>query len=429
MEIEISLHPKQLEVFNCHKRFRVLMAGRRFGKTYLARAELLIAALKDKNEYGQDLRHSPVWYIAPTLGQAKELMWEPLKELANPVIANVSEKDLWIELKNGRRIYLKNAEAQDSLRGRGIHHIVLDEFDAMRDNIWDLILRPALADYKGSALFIGTPAPGGKLKEFYERGQSDDYPDWASFWFGTMDNPTIDPEEIKEAKKQMSSAAFRQEFLADPTAAGGGAFNVDKLKYADKPSEPGSIVMAVDLAGFVDSMSMVTTKKQAKKLDESAIAVVEVTRDGWFVHEIEHGRWGVEETALRIIQLAQKYKPVALGIERGALMNAVGPYLEQQMRRYGVFPPIHALSHNNAKKTDRIIWALQGRVEHGQLTLNSNRDWEHFIEEMQAFPHPYVHDDLLDALAYVDHLAVVNYVSEDEFEQQYFTPYDSYAGY
>ena len=131
------------------------------------------------------------------------------------------------------------------------------------------------------------------------------------------------------------------------------------------------------------------------KLDESAIAVVKVTDDGiWFVKEIIHGRWDIQETATKLLMAIRDYRPLAVGIERGALKNAVMPYLMDMMRKNNTFAHIQDLTHGNKKKADRIIWALQGRFEHGRIVLNSEEDWDEFIDQLLLFPSKGVHDDL-----------------------------------
>ena len=431
--LDIKLHPAQLEVFTDPHRFRVLMAGRRFGKTVLARTELITAVLQDFDDQGRPLKHTVVWYVAPSYPVAKEIMWEPLKDQMAPVIRRVSEKEMWIEAINGRRIYIKGAEKPDSLRGRGVSMMVLDEVDSMRDNLWDVILRPTLADVQGRALFIGTPAPGGELARFYQYGEDPEMLDWKSWHFSTFDNPFIDNSELEDAKRTMSSAAYQQEIMADPNAVAGSALDLSHLKFAPKSVVPGVRLIAVDLAGFMDENTAALTAKKGNKkklnTDETAIALVEVSQEGWFVHKIIHGRWGVRETALRIIQAAQSFKPVAVGIEQGALRNAVLPYLKDNMVKLGVFPTLIELKHGGTKKTERIIWALQGRLEHDSIVFNSEENWDDFLKQARAFPHPYMHDDLLDALAYIDQMAPVAPVAADRFRTSNFTPVDEYAGY
>ena len=107
------------------------------------------------------------------------------------------------------------------------------------------------------------------------------------------------------------------------------------------------------------------------------------------------------------------------GIEKGALKNAVLPYLSDLMRKNNVYSHIVDLTHGNRKKADRIIWSLQGRFEHGRIVLNSEEDWDEFKDQLLLFPAIGVHDDLPDALSYIDQLAVTSYfedVEEDEWE-------------
>ena len=226
----------------------------------------------------------------------------------------------------------------------------------------------------------------------------------------------------------MSAQAFRQEFEASFEAAGGGAFHPEFFKYAEHPEVGGSIYIAVDPAGYDSGKNMVQSK--LKRLDETAIAVVEISPGGWFVHDMISGRWDTREASLRIIRAAQQYKAVCVGIERGSLMNAIMPYLEDQMRRLSIYPRIEPLTHGGQKKTERIVWSLQGRFENGRITFKKGAPWVKKLEtQLLDFPNPLAHDDLPDALAYVDQLGQAVYdhgflEGLDEFE-----PLDIFAGY
>ena len=163
------------------------------------------------------------------------------------------------------------------------------------------------------------------------------------------------------------------------------------------------------------------------KLDESAIAVVKVTDDGvLFVKEIIHGRWYIQETATKILMAIREYRPISVGIERGALKNAVMPYLTDMMRKSNIFAHVQDLTHGNKKKADRIIWALQGRFEHGRIVLNKEEDWSEFLDQLLMFPSQGVHDDLPDALSYIDQLAVTSYFVDDQEDE--WEPIDIVSG-
>ena len=431
-ELNFELHDKQLEVFNHPARFKVCAAGRRGGKSFLSAVILLIAGLQEKNEHGQDLKRAEVFYIAPTFNQGKDIIWNLLIELGGMssqggVIESVRQNEGVLRLVNGRTIKVKGSDRPDTLRGVGLSFVVMDEYADMKPEVWDLIIRPALSDYEGKALFIGTP--DGK-NHFYDlwcfagEMQKNEHPEWAAFHFNSLDNPKIKPSEIEAARNSMSAAAFRQEYEASFSAGGGGSFKEEHIKYGEAPLGSGIIYISVDLAGFGTGDGMI--KSAVKKLDETAISIVEVSPEGWFVHEIIHGRWDIRETALRIIKASKDYQPACVGIESGSLKNAVMPYLEDEMRRMRIFPHIESVSHGGKKKAERIIWALQGRMERGRLILNKGHWNKAFVDQLLDFPNPMAHDDLLDSLAYIDQIATTNY--SQFLESNEFEPLDSYIG-
>lgn len=402
--LNVKLHPAQMQILNSRNRFKVVAAGRRFGKSRLAAWLLLIMALQSTEK--------DVFYIAPTFQQAKDILWGMLKELGNEVITSAHENTAVLTLVNGRKIYLKGSDRPDTLRGVGLFFAVIDEYADMKPFVWEQIIRPALADVKGSALFIGTPKGRNHFFDLYEYADSGEDPDWEAFHFTSYDNPFLDPAEIEAAKKSMSSFAFRQEFMSSFEAAASDIFKPEWIKYSTEEPEEGSYFIAVDLAGFEDVMKQQGNKKS--RLDETAIAIVKVDTSGWWVKEIQHGRWDVRECAVRILKAARDVRATIIGIEKGSLKNAVSPYLLDLMKRLGFFPRIEDVTHGNQKKTDRIVWSLQGRFEHGRITLNKG-DWnEHFVEQMLNFPDSKVHDDLIDALSYIDQIAITSYYSEAE---------------
>jgi hypothetical protein len=132
-------------------------------------------------------------------------------------------------------------------------------------------------------------------------------------------------------------------------------------------------------------------------------------------------------TASKILMAIKEYRPVAVGIERGALKNAVLPYLNDLMRKNNVYSHIHDLTHGNRKKSDRIVWALQGRMEHGRISFNKDEDWREFEDQLLMFPSTGVHDDLVDSLAYCDQLAITTY--QQDYEDDEWEPLDTISGF
>ena len=207
--------------------------------------------------------------------------------------------------------------------------------------------------------------------------------------------------------------------------SGADVFKPEWFKTAPEP-QYGSYVVAIDLAGFEEVAKNANASK--KRLDESAIAIVKVEDNGnWWVEKIIHGRWDIRETAVNILKSIRDYQPNAVGIERGALKNAVLPYLNDLMRKNNIYAHIQDLTHGNRKKTDRVVWSLQGRMEHGRISFNEDEDWDEFKDQLVMFPTAGVHDDLVDALSYVDQLAVTSY--QQDYEEDDYQILDPISGY
>jgi len=407
MDLNVALLPWQQEVWNDETRFKVVAAGRRTGKSRLAAWLLIINGLQAERGH--------VFYVAPTQGQARDIMWQTLLELGHPVIAGSHINNLQIKLVNGATISLKGADRPETMRGVSLKFLVMDEYADMKPDVWEQILRPALADQKGHALFIGTPMGRNHFYELYKYAEMSDDETYKGWHFTSYDNPILDPSEIDIAKKSMSSYAFRQEFMASFEATGSEMFKETWIKYGEEP-ESGDYYIAIDLAGFED-----VSKKKTKnsKLDETAMAVVKVGDNGdWYVENIIHGRWSLDETAAKIFQAVRDYRPVSVGIERGIAKQAVMSPLMDLQKRYMQFFRVEELTHGNKKKTDRIMWALQGRFENGVISINKG-DWNaRFLDQLFQFPDQLTHDDLVDALAYIDQLANVPYgIGDIDFDE------------
>lgn len=418
-ELDVQLHPAQLEIFNSTARFKVVSAGRRFGKSRLAAWILIIKALQSESK--------DVFYIGPTFQQAKDIMWNMLKELLHDtdLIETTHENTATMKLVNGRRISLKGSDRPDTLRGVGLAYVVLDEYASMKVEVWEQIIRPTLSDVKGGALFIGTPAGKNHFYDLYLEADKDE--DWEAFQYTSIDNPLIDPKEVEVARRTMSTQAFRQEFEASFVSFTGGIFKNEWIKYDENEPEEGNFVIAVDPAGF----EAVEKERGLKgsKLDETAISIVKIHGDKWWVKDILHGRWNIKETASKILQAAIENQATTVGIESGALKNAILPYLQDEMRTQGRWVVITDVTHGGKKKADRITWALQGRLEHGKITFNRNTNWNAELEtQLIEFPSKGTHDDIIDSLAYIDQVSVADFMHTIEIEEEW-EPYDDVAGY
>lgn len=403
--MDIRLHARQAEIFYDDHRYKVVAAGRRFGKSYLAAVTLFVEAAKTEKVRSDgvhiDLSLEEVYYVAPTFDQGKKILWPLLKELGQSLIRNKWENTGELELVNGRRICIKGSDRPDTLRGVGLSYVVLDEFAFMKEEVWDLIIRPALTRAEGGALFIGTPDGKNHFWELYQRGLLEGNDEWKAWHFPSSDNPFLPQSEIAAARMEMSNDRFKQEYEASFEGGAGTVISRDMFPIVERRPDVGDYYVAIDLAGFESTEG----GRKIKRLDDHAIAVVLNHANGWCVEEIIHGQWDVRETALRIVKAFRDYRPQRLGIEKGMAKNAVMPYLLDEMNRLGVFFNVEDLTHGNNKKTDRIVWALQGRAEKGRIQVVRGAWNKVFFEQVDDFPSPLAHDDLLDAVAYIDQLA------------------------
>ena len=199
-------------------RFVVLVCHRRWGKTVFAVMELILAAMKAKCS---DFRGA---YVAPFRKQAKDIAWDYFKKFAGRVPQVVfNETELTASFPNGARITLYGADNADALRGLYFDYAVLDEVADMKPFVWGEILRPALADRKGRALFIGTPKGMNLFFELYNRGTSGSQNGWSSLVFRASDTvnklPWITDDELSAARNDLTDAQYRQEFECDFNAS------------------------------------------------------------------------------------------------------------------------------------------------------------------------------------------------------------------
>jgi predicted phage terminase large subunit-like protein len=418
MKLDLSMLPWQLEVMQEPQRFKVVAAGRRTGKSHLAAVSMILAALTEGK--------GKVFYVAPTQGMARDIMWDKLYEIAGEIIESHNKNDLTLTLTNGATLYLKGADRPDTLRGVSLKHLVLDEFAFMKADVFDAILRPALSDMKGTCIFIGTPEGRNHFYDVYVDAKLGGDSQWAAWHYTSYDNPLLDKEEIDHARKTLPNWAFQQEYMASFDAQGSEHFDVEDFNYHEELSTaiPGDFYIAIDLAGFEEKRGSKTAKR-----DNSAIACVYVSDDGrWQVEDIIFGRWTLDETAENIFDAVAKYRPLAVGIEKGIAQQAVMGPLQDLMRRSGRIFRLQLLTHGNQKKTDRILWSLGGRFETGFVSLN-RADWNiTFVDEASNFPSKLVHDDLLDALSYIDQMVTLPYRSQDDFDGK-FEPVDAISGY
>jgi hypothetical protein len=233
-------HPAQKQVLDCDKRFIVMMAGRRFGKSLISQTISIDTAVNKKR----------VAYITPTY-QLGKIFFKEIVDLLPLEIYSKNESDLVITFITGGSIRFFTGERLDNLRGLKFHLAVIDEasFIPNLEDGWLNSIRPTLTDYKGKAIFLSTP----KGKNYFFSLFSKAEPDWQSFKFTTYDNPYIDPNEIDDARKQLPEVVFEQEYMANPAENAANPFGSQYIRNCIHPVTTMPVVAyGIDLAKSVD---------------------------------------------------------------------------------------------------------------------------------------------------------------------------------
>ena len=238
-------------------RFSVIIAHRRWGKTTMTINHLIKCAVQADKE-----SRARFGYVAQLYNQAKAVAWDYLKHFTRPIPGiKANESELWVEFPNAARIRLFGVDNYDALRGLYFDGVVLDEISQMKPQVWGEIIRPALADRKGFAIFIGTPKGRNFLYDIYHQALRAD--DWFSTILRADQTGVLDEEEIEKARQTMSEAQFLQEFMCDFSSSGEDVFikldlileatkrNLQEKEYSWAPK-----ILGVDPARFGDDQTV-----------------------------------------------------------------------------------------------------------------------------------------------------------------------------
>ena len=201
----MALTDPQKTVSDDPSRFKVIVAGRRWGKSHLSMNEMAkFARFPNKK----------IFYVAPTYRQAKAILWDDLKtKMINCRWAKkINESDLTITLINGSKIHLRSADNPDSLRGISIDFLVMDECAMISQKTWTEVLRPALSDKQGHAMFITTPKGRNWIYDLWQGAHTQH--DWKPFSYTTLEGGNVPAEEIEAAREDLDERSFKQEYEA-----------------------------------------------------------------------------------------------------------------------------------------------------------------------------------------------------------------------
>lgn len=267
------LHEAQYRIYKNRARFRVVACGRRFGKTELGRREAVEVATHG----------GYVWWISPTYPMSQDV-WAQLNIETKDIRTGLNKSEREIRFEGGGKLRVLSGDDPDKLRGAGLDYLVIDEAAFCGEGVWQ-VLRPALADKQGRALFLSTPQGHNWFWRVYQAGLDPLKPEWASWRMPSMNNPFLPPSEIEAARRDMPERMFKQEIEAEFLEDGGAVFrNIDQcIKTPPEKSQVKSVVIGVDFARSQD-FTVLTA------LDEASKCVLEIDRFNEVNWSVQRGR-------------------------------------------------------------------------------------------------------------------------------------------
>jgi hypothetical protein len=300
---KLSLRPIQGLIFKDRRRFRVVLAGRRGGKTVLGCMELLRGATEKVGDY---------FYVAPTYRMSKDIAWRTLQEIVpQKWVKKKNESELSLTLLNGSRIELKGAENFDALRGRALNGAVLDECAFLPEDAWRSVIRPALSDRSGWALFTTTPSPEGVSGWFYELVllltnaeladpglQRLDPEVWSLYEYTSLQGGNIPPEEIEEARRTLAPEVFQREYEAKIISNAGlvaSCFSMENIDSTIEDDEDLPLLVGIDFN--VDPLTAICANLVKNGKDKYLHVFDEILiKNGttWDLAEELHDRFGID---------------------------------------------------------------------------------------------------------------------------------------
>ena len=384
-----KLHDNQQIVADDEARWKILCAGRRFGKTRLGVQLCIETAMKGKR----------AWWVAPTFSIAR-VGWRDIMmagfDLAEAMGVEVKMGDMVVNFPNGGFIAVKSADNPQRLRGEGLDFLVMDEAAFVKEETWTEVLRPTLTERKGSALFISTPR--GMNNWFYRLWQdAEEREDWARFKFSTVDNPAIDPEELESAKREIGSLTFAQEYEAEFVNEGTQLFKQEWFRYyqpAVRGAKIDGMLYEFDNMPKYATVDLATSTKQTADYTVFTAFAHDTSENKLFIIDMLRKRMEAPDIIPAMKKFYKKNNLDWIGVEKAGFQLSI----VQFARREGL--NVRELRADKDKRSRAM--PLSAKLESGQVFLPDDPmvDWVHEAErELLTFPLG-AHDDIVDTLAY-----------------------------
>lgn len=360
LQEKIGFHPHKLqkEILNSKSRYKVICAGRRFGKSALCAYEIL-KILADKEN-----KNKRIWVVAPTYDLSQKVFhylvpWflkvAPSQQKGVSLTPNRPPK---IQMANGNLVEGKSTDTPQTLLGESLDFLIIDEAARISSTIWESYLYPTLLDRRGDAMFISTPLGHNWFYNEWLRAKESN----GAFKFRTVDNPYISKEAVAEAKEKLPEAVFAREFEASFEKSAGVFRNITDIVSDNSLSDtrPGvSYVMGVDLGKYRD-FTVLTV------IDRTTNKVV-------FLDRFKETDWNLQKG--RIVAACQRYNNAKIVIDS----TGVGDPIADALRKENLF--VEDFKYTNKTK-QQMIEKLNLFIERKDITIPDN---EVLIDELEAF--------------------------------------------
>lgn len=376
-------HEKQIPVMQSDARFRLLRAGRRWGKTQLAAHEVIMAALAKPDQM--------VWWVSNSDKNVRRGYRAVLKQLPRELLTvdppSENANDRILRFANGSQIEMYTAGTPDSLAGEGVNFLVVDEAALIPEHVWFQLLRPTLSDTRGRALIISTPRGRNWFWKMCQRGDRGGI--YESFHFPSSSSPYTDDEEIEDARDTLPDLIFRQEYLAEFVANAASMFTVDEDIITHLHPPEGNVVLGIDLA---------------KKQDWTVISGCNaVTRAPCVFERLNETSWPIQEERIRETVYDLEHDPNVESVTVVIDSTGVGDVVFDHLDDAGL--DVIPVNFGSGLQKERMVRLLAAELEHKRAYIIPEmvEEFEHYEYKVSdktgryQFEASIGHDDMVSA--------------------------------
>lgn len=354
-------HPAQRQVIESPARFKVLNAGRRFGKTQTG-ANMAVRKAREPNQM--------IWWVGPTYKVVKRGYNAVLKQIPKQLLAKEAPMEtafdngrtVVLQFKNGTRMEFYSAERPQGMLGEGVDFAVLDEAATMDSTVWTQIVRPTLMDRRGGALFISTPRGRNWFYGVYRRGQDPQDTNWASWTFTSDDNPYLPEGEMDDIVADLPANLFDQEVKAKFLAAGSSVFQWPAAAMQTAlPKETSNLIPGENFDGHHVVLGIDLAKKNDWTVLYGASAE---TRRNVFFERMNGVRWSEQRRRIaRAVSILQRAGAASVTLVMDS--TGVGDPIVEEMEEQG----FDVVDINFTTHKDNMVKRLAKDLEDGKAFI------------------------------------------------------------